>query len=157
MLDIETLYRECSDDLYRALRRRFDCSVSDALIEDACQAAWTIAWRCRARVSGEFMAWLVVVARHELLALLRKQSGEFWLGDDVLERLDCDSDPQVACEARLILETLAGLTANQRVALGLVVAGYSYDEVAALTGKTYTWVNRHVSEGRARARLLAAG
>src|SRR4051794_32194456 len=29
MLDVETLYRECSDDLYRALRRRFDRSVPD--------------------------------------------------------------------------------------------------------------------------------
>jgi RNA polymerase sigma factor (sigma-70 family) len=156
MLDIETLYRECSDDLYRALRRRFDQSVPDALIEDACQSAWMIAWRWRGRLSGEFMGWLVTVARHEVLALLREQRGELGLGDDQLEHMDRDSDPESACEVRLALEVLAGLTSNQRLALGLVVAGYSYEEVAALTGKTYTWVNRHVSEGRARARQLAA-
>src|SRR5204863_241662 len=44
VVDIESLFREHDFQLYRAVRRRFDSSVPDALIEDACASAWTIAW-----------------------------------------------------------------------------------------------------------------
>lgn len=157
MLDVETLYRECSDDLYRALRRRFDRSVPDALVEDACQAAWMIAWTHRDRISDESpMGWLVTVARHELLALLRAGRHEFATGEEAIA-VDRRCDLELALDAREALETLATLSTNQRRALSLKAAGYSYGELAELTGKTYTWVNRHLSEGRARLRELAAG
>jgi RNA polymerase sigma factor (sigma-70 family) len=156
MLDVETLYRECSEDLYRALRRRFDRSVPDALVEDACQAAWMIAWAHRDRISDESpMGWLVTVARHELLALLHKGRHELATGEDAITA-DRRCDLELALAAREALATLAALTANQRQALSLKAAGYSYDELAELTGKTYTWVNRHLTEGRARLRELAA-
>jgi DNA-directed RNA polymerase specialized sigma24 family protein len=49
---------------------------------------------------------------------------------------------------------LASLKQRQRKTLALKVAGYSYREIQALRGVTYTNVNRHVSEGRAAARRL---
>ena len=142
MLDVETLYRECSDDLYRALRRRFDRSVPDQLIEDACQATWTIAWTHRNKVEGESpFAWLVTVALHEAFALLRKGRRER-SSTEAAERLDERSDLELALAAR--------------EALALQAAGYSYAELAAIAGKSLTWANRHITEGRARLRLLAA-
>src|SRR4051794_30567373 len=150
MLDVERLYRECSEDLYRALRRRFDRSVPDALVEDACQTAWVIAWTHRDRISDESpMGWLVTVARHELLALLHKGRHELLTGEEALTA-DCRCDLELALGAREALAALATLSANQREALSLKAAGYSYGELAEVTGKSYTWVNRHLSEGRAR-------
>ena len=66
------------------------------------------------------------------------------------------ADPELALERREAVELLNGLGVNQRVALTLRAAGFSYREIAAITGKTYTWTNRHLSEGRARVRALAA-
>jgi DNA-directed RNA polymerase specialized sigma24 family protein len=74
VLDVEALYRDNADYLHRSLRRRFDSSVPDALIEDACSATWVIAWEKRALVREENpLGWLVTVAWHEALALLRKR------------------------------------------------------------------------------------
>lgn len=43
---------------------------------------------------------------------------------------------------------LAGLKSDERSSLGLLAAGFSYKEIAARRGWTYTKVNRCVSEGR---------
>src|SRR5215211_5485159 len=156
MLDVEHLFREHADELRRALRRRFDASVPDALIEDACGATWAIAWAKREQIREDNpMGWLFTVARHEVLALLRKRRFEA-PAPELLEPVDRCASPDVAVEAREALELLAQLGANQRLAVGLRVAGYSYREVVAVTGKTYTWTNRHVAEGTARLRRLAA-
>jgi RNA polymerase sigma factor (sigma-70 family) len=47
---------------------------------------------------------------------------------------------------------LAALKPDQRHALSLLAFGYSYTEIAQLTGWTYTKVNRCISEGRAAIR-----
>jgi hypothetical protein len=44
---------------------------------------------------------------------------------------------------------------NEHKALGLVAAGYRYQEIMEMTGWTYTKVNRLVAEGRDRLRRLA--
>jgi DNA-directed RNA polymerase specialized sigma24 family protein len=44
---------------------------------------------------------------------------------------------------------LSPLKADQRTALSLQAAGYSYEEIAALKGWTYTKVSRCIREGRA--------
>lgn len=33
--------------------------------------------------------------------------------------------------------------------------GWSYEQIYGLTGRTYTWVNRHLAEGRTALRKLA--
>ncbi len=51
---------------------------------------------------------------------------------------------------------LGALKPDQRTALGQLAAGYSYKEIAARRGWTYTKVNRCVSEGRATLRAGAS-
>jgi DNA-directed RNA polymerase specialized sigma24 family protein len=49
---------------------------------------------------------------------------------------------------RLLRTTLRDrLTDNQRAALTLWAQGYRYKEIAQKLGKTYTWTNRHITEG----------
>jgi DNA-directed RNA polymerase specialized sigma24 family protein len=59
---------------------------------------------------------------------------------------------ELAHEAHEALHVLASLKQRQRQTLAM--AGFSYREIQALRGVTYTNVNRHVSEGRAMARKL---
>ena len=47
---------------------------------------------------------------------------------------------------------LARLKPDERTALALQAAGYSYAEIAAAKGWTYTKVNRCIAEGRAALR-----
>ncbi|MBA3375042.1 MAG: sigma-70 family RNA polymerase sigma factor, partial [Actinobacteria bacterium] len=122
MLDVEALYREHADDLYRVLRRRFDRSVPDAVIEDASGTTWAIARAKREQVREDnAMGWLVTVGRHEVLALLRKRRFEILTYDEV-ETADRRCSPELALEAREMLELFAELGANQRLALSLRAA-----------------------------------
>ncbi|MBA2630334.1 MAG: sigma-70 family RNA polymerase sigma factor [Thermoleophilaceae bacterium] len=100
MLDVEALYREHADDLYRVLRRRFDMSVPDAVIEDACGATWAIAWAKREQLLDDnLMGWLVTVGRHEALAVLRRRRFEL-LVDGGVEPADRRSCPEQALARR---------------------------------------------------------
>jgi DNA-directed RNA polymerase specialized sigma24 family protein len=57
-------------------------------------------------------------------------------------------------EAREALAILGRLPDRQRADLTLLVAGFSYVEIAELTGgRTYTNVNKHIAKARARVRL----
>ena len=71
---------------------------------------------------------------------------------DWQELLPSTVDTELAVEARELLRGLAGLRWHQRTVLTLQLAGYSYTEIAERLGKTYTWVNRHLTEGRAELR-----
>jgi DNA-directed RNA polymerase specialized sigma24 family protein len=109
---------------------------------------------------------LRVVARNEALRLLRISRREPFLEDRPAQRSDPASgepldwqellpareDTELAVEARTLLRALAGLRWHQRTVLTLQLAGYSYKEIAERLGKTYTWVNRHLTEGRAELR-----
>ena len=156
MVDVEALFREHDRYLHRVLRRRFDSSVPSALIEDACAAAWAMAWAHRERVRDENpVGWLVTVAWREALALLRRREGET-SSNARLALAGYGHDPEAALAARECLQLLTRLGPNQRLALGLQAGGFGYREIAELTGHTYTWTNRHLTEGRARLRQLAA-
>jgi RNA polymerase sigma factor (sigma-70 family) len=150
MVDVERLYRDQAGQLLRALRKRFSrASVPDALVEDACAQAWAIAWRNREQIEADNpFGWLVVVATHEIYALLRKRRFEA-----PSETTDADfgaarqADPELAFEAREALEALCNLKPQQCQALALRAGGYRYQEIEQLTGRSYTWVNRHLTEG----------
>ena len=68
------------------------------------------------------------------------------------ELLPAPVDTELAVDARELLRALASLRWHQRAVLTLRLAGYSYKEIAERLGKTYTWVNRHLTEGRAELR-----
>lgn len=151
------------DDLYRRHHRNLQRAVARVvngpreLIEDACQTAWTILLRNQPDRTTIF-AWLRVVAIHEAYRLSTSKRdahledlahSQGW--DAVIaDRVTIDD----ALEARRALMCIAELPARQRQDLSLRVAGFSYREIARITGdRTYTNVNKHLRKARARIRL----
>jgi RNA polymerase sigma factor (sigma-70 family) len=161
--DEAALFLEHQRFLLRVTARRF--GGSQELAEDACAFAWLQLLR-RQPDREAIVGWLRVVARNEGLRLLRISRREPLLEDRPAQRSDFASgeplgwqellpareDTEVAVEVRELLRALAGLRWHQRTVLTLQLAGYSYKEIAQRLGKTYTWVNRHLTEGRAELR-----
>jgi RNA polymerase sigma factor (sigma-70 family) len=161
--DEAALFLEHQRFLLRVTARRF--GGSQELAEDACALAWLQLLR-RQPDREAVVGWLRVVARNEGLRLLRIRRREPFLDDrpawrsdaasgeplDWQELLPAPEDTEVAVEARELLRCLAGLRWHQRTVLTLQLGGYSYKEIAQRLGRTYTWVNRHLTEGRAELR-----
>jgi DNA-directed RNA polymerase specialized sigma24 family protein len=154
--DEDRIYRQHDRDLRRAVARVV--RAPSELIEDACQTAWATLLRTQPDRYAIF-AWLRVVAIHEAyrLAAIDRRARH-------LERLNIDehdwqelvADPRTldaAVAALEALRTLASLPERQRSDLTLKVAGYSYEEIRALTpGRTFTNVNKSLVKARARIR-----
>jgi DNA-directed RNA polymerase specialized sigma24 family protein len=153
--DEDHLYRRQHDNLQRAVARVVNAPRE--LIEDACQSAWTIMLR-RQPDRATIFAWLRVVAIHEAYRLSAAERtahledlGHSQRWDAVIaDRVSIDD----ALEVRRALVCIAELPARQRQDLSLRVAGFSYREIARITGdRTYTNVNKHLRKARARIRL----
>jgi DNA-directed RNA polymerase specialized sigma24 family protein len=154
--DEDRLYRQHHRDLHRAVARVV--RAPRELIEDACQTAWATLLRTQPDRYAIF-GWLRVVAIHEAyrLAAIDRRARH-------LERLDIDehdwqeliADPRTLDEAVAALQalgTLASLPERQRSDLTLKIAGYSYEEIRALTpGRTFTNVNKSLVKARRRIR-----
>jgi RNA polymerase sigma factor (sigma-70 family) len=133
----------------------FSLCHDDAL--DAYQRALEIFLRRADRVLPETeVAWLKVVVKHEALAIRRARSdavsGEEPDLDARAEPTARPLDEQVAGGERVSrsAEALRALKPDERRALMLKAQGYSYDEIGAHLGWTYTKVNRSITEGRRR-------
>ena len=162
--DETELYRRHARDLLARTRRAV--KAPEALIEDACQLAWTQFLRYQPEPRENVVAWLTVVARHEAYRLVREYKSALpassitaidedgkTTGFDPDLAVGPDRDPLLEHDAREALAALAKLKPAQRAALALKVAGFRYKEIQSLCGgKTYTWVNRHITEGRAALR-----
>jgi RNA polymerase sigma factor (sigma-70 family) len=124
--------------------------------EEAAALAWAQLLRCQPDRGPRLFGWLFVVAKHEAYRLLRQQARELpdHSPDTRIDHTD-SGDPFEHLARGQQLALIAQLPARQRLALGLYVRGYSYREISAATGKTCTWVNRHITEGRAAVRELA--
>jgi RNA polymerase sigma factor (sigma-70 family) len=123
--------------------------------EEAAGLAWVQLLRCQPDRGPRLFGWLFVVAKHEAYRLLRQHARE--LADDHPDsRIDHTGswEPFQRLARSEQLALIARLSARQRLALGLYVRGYSYREICGLTGKSYTWVNRHITEARAALRAL---
>ena len=137
------------------IARRWSGSPDEA--EDALQRAMEIYLRKLDSVDPVTeLAWLKVVVRHEAMALRRGRIDGVPLdADDLAERLPA---PHVAVQERIereersarSREALAQLKPDERTALLLKAEGFSYREIAAREGWTYTKVNRAITEGRRR-------
>lgn len=147
----------------RRVARRHSLCPEDA--DDAFQrASLILLTKAPAIEPGRLIAWMVVVTKHEAMAVRRGR--ERLLGSlapdravaaDPLDRAVSDRpDPAERLERREQLSearaALAALKANERIAVLLQAQGYSYAEICELCGWTYTKVNRSLSEGRARLR-----
>jgi DNA-directed RNA polymerase specialized sigma24 family protein len=157
----------CSEEaeLYRRHHRNLQLAVSRAvdapreLIEDACQNAWTVLLRAKPTGASIF-GWLLAVAIRDadrmceterrcthVDAALTASPGEA-PGPDAFSIDD-------VLEAREALHILASLPDRQREDLTLVVAGFSYDEIAEMTGeRTLSTVRKHVAKAHDHVRLV---
>jgi DNA-directed RNA polymerase specialized sigma24 family protein len=130
------------------LRARFGAHDAD----DALAEAWATCWRNRERIDARSASgYVFVVARNEGLALRRKFS-------QTVELLESTTAASVTYElyeelhARSQLGALLAMRPQRRTALLGRAHGYTYGEIAQATDHTYTWVNRHVTEGRRELR-----
>ena len=139
----------------RRFARRFCSNEADA--EDALQRAAVILLRKGPEERGRrLLAWMWVVTRREALAVGREArrvplaDGEGGFDPEFLA--GSALDPAVAAEHRERVaeaaRALGRLKPQERRALALQAAGCSYAEIQAITGWTYTKVNRCLSEGR---------
>jgi DNA-directed RNA polymerase specialized sigma24 family protein len=156
-----------SEAALRRTAKRFSICEDDA--DDALQRAVEILLVKAPEVEGaRLLAWMQVVVRHEALAvrrgrlrLLAEPTGDGSRPSQVFDP-DCHPgpgpDPGEALGDRErtaeAARRLRGLKRQERRALGLQAAGCSYAEIQAITGWTYTKVNRCLTEGRARLRSL---
>jgi DNA-directed RNA polymerase specialized sigma24 family protein len=159
--DEDELYRRHHHELRRAVAHAVNAPRE--LIEDACQTAWTILLR-RQPDRDTIFGWLRTVAIHEayrLSAVDRRDARLEHLRPESGDWQDVTADPRSledALEALEALRALGSLPERQRADLTLKVAGYSYQEIRALTpGRTFTNVNKHLANARDRIRLMRLG
>jgi DNA-directed RNA polymerase specialized sigma24 family protein len=152
--DEAELYRRHHRDLNRAVAHVV--KAPRELVEDACQTAWAILLRTQPDRYAIF-AWLRVVAIQEayrLSAIERRDARLERLRPEDGDWHDVIADPHSLDDAIHALEALrapALLPERQRTDLTLKVAGYSYEEIRALTpGRTATNVNKTLAKGRKR-------
>lgn len=141
-----------ADSLLRTARRHSLC-VDDA--QDAYQRAVEIFMGHAHRLDGaRAPGWLHVVVKREAQAIRRARQ-------ETVASTDIDLDGQVARdkqspEERLLsfdmvsrsAEALKRLKPQELRALWLRAEGHSYNEIGAITGWSYTKVNRCLTEGR---------
>ena len=154
--DEDRLYRQHHRDLHRAVAHVV--KAPRELVEDACQTAWAILLRTQPDRYAIF-AWLRVVAVHEayrLAAIERRARNLERLSIDEHDWQELIADPRTldaAVAALEALRTLASLPERQRSDLTLKIAGYSYEEIRALTpGRTFTNISKSLVKARARIR-----
>lgn len=157
---VELLARE--EGALRRTARRYSLCEDDA--EDAYQRALEIllvkAPNDRPR---ELIRWMKTVVKHEALAvrhqrerMLSAASDE--VGDPVERLVSAGAGPGERLEQRdetaRTREALQALKPAELRSLTLLAAGYSYAEIAEITGFSRTKVNRCLAEGRERFRHL---
>ncbi len=159
-VDIEALVRRELEPRVR-YTRRFCRSHDEA--EDACQRAVELLVRHDRRIAEEWaLAWLRTVAKHEAFAIARARRRAEPVEAELLDRVQRHDGANVEdlCERIDLRErarrALPRLKPQERRALGLLAAGHSYREICAITGWTYTKVNRCIREGRAALRSADA-
>jgi RNA polymerase sigma factor (sigma-70 family) len=161
LVDPERIAREHHAELL-AVARRHSAAADDA--HDAVQRGLEILLRCQHRVQPETaVPWVTVVVKHEALALTRAHARTRAWSSQVDAEFDADPAAPHGDDlcARIDLRDrarrdLPQLKPHERRALGLLAAGHSYREICAITGWTYTKVNRCVTEGRRALRRLDA-
>jgi len=80
---------------------------------------------------------------------------EHLFGEIASSELEPGERVLVSERSRETAELLRQLKPNEHKALGLLAAGYRYQEIMEMTGWTYTKVNRLIAEGRDTLRRLA--
>jgi RNA polymerase sigma-70 factor (ECF subfamily) len=127
---------------------------SDA--EDAAQETFARAVERIDGVYGEVGAYLMTVARHICYRELTRRARR---GGELDPELCTDATPAdlQAAERSLLLKVWALLSPRHKTILAHSFAGYSYDEIASITGLSVSAVTSKLWRARQRARELAEG
>jgi RNA polymerase sigma factor (sigma-70 family) len=165
--DVARLYVEESVRVRRIVR--MSVTAPPAVIEDACQVAWSRLLIHRARLRRESArAWLVRVAVREAIKSIqrerRERSLEALLEQSGRSAADGSADPGMTLptpaliedlvEQKNRLESIRALPERQRRLVWLQGLGLSYREMAGETGMTRRTVERQLM--RARSSLAEA-
>jgi RNA polymerase sigma factor (sigma-70 family) len=145
----DALFRLHHQRLVARIQRRL--GISREMAEDAVAFAWMQLVRTEPEHENP-VGWLYTVAKHEAFALIRAAAR-----DQPVEEVQPDHSappPAHILESRRTLALIDQLKPQQRTVLRLRMAGLSYKEISQHTGHTYTWVNRHLTEGRQALRRL---
>jgi RNA polymerase sigma factor (sigma-70 family) len=141
-----------ADSLLRTARR-FSLCPDDA--QDAYQRTLEIFMAHADRLDQDSVGgWLHVVVKREAQAIRRSRQRYVTSSEVDFDKYECSSTP--TADERLASFDLVGRAAEalQRLkpqelrALWLKAQGHSYNEISALTGWSYTKVNRCLTEGR---------
>jgi RNA polymerase sigma factor (sigma-70 family) len=156
------------DRAFRRTARRYSICADDA--EDAYQRALEILLtKAPTDRPGRLAAWMHTVTKHEAMAVRRAR--ERLLGgssqatpagsEPLLDIPAAGAGPAERAERREHVargaEALAALKPHERRTLVLKAEGFSYAEIQAIAGFSYTKVNRCMAEGRKRFLELFAG
>ena len=159
-VDVEVLYPALARQLELAVARRVSAPM--AVIEDACQIAWSRLLGKRRLVARQTAAaWLITTAVNETLRALDRQQRHLSL-DCPHERaeviqLPCRTPgPEQVSELRAHLAEIRELPVRQQRIVWLYGLGYRYDEIAGQTGDTPRTVERQLLRAKRRLRAAAA-
>jgi RNA polymerase sigma factor (sigma-70 family) len=161
-LNVDALYRSLSLRLARIVRG--DVNAPEAVIEDACQFAWSRLVCHAGRVRQEtVLPWLARTAIHEAFKLVRRERRELSL--DRGAEAECLTAtlvaphlaPEAIVEYRMRLDVVARLSARQQRMLWLHALGLSYEEIALSTGATTRTVERQLLRAKKSVRRMATG
>ena len=141
---------------FRRTARRYSICTADA--DDAYQRSLEILLtKAPTADRSELRPWLHTVIKHEALAV-RRQRERTVAAEDTLPAEVAVASPERGPDetagererVRRTAEALGALRPNELQCLVLKALGYSYDEISARTGFSWTKVNRSLTEGRRR-------
>jgi RNA polymerase sigma factor (sigma-70 family) len=148
--DVGELYGQLARRLEQIVR--LDVRAPDAVIEDACQAAWARLIHHRERVHREtVVSWLARTAVHEAVRLSRRDRRELSLesgADQTAAAMCIGAGPDAVLEQRQRLGEVRLLPVRQQRVLWLHALGLSYTEIAAHEGCTVRTVGRQMLRAR---------
>jgi RNA polymerase sigma factor (sigma-70 family) len=158
--DEAALFATLHARVWRAVRR--SVSGPDDVIDDACQTAWLKLLSRQPDRERSVYGWLITVATREAWRLCRDARRQAPLGNPPVDecpgvRCLWTAEP-VAPDARLsaqerLAEVTRTLPERKRRLVGLRALGFSYRDVAAITGDSVRTVDRQLQ--RAERRLDA--
>jgi RNA polymerase sigma factor (sigma-70 family) len=152
--EVAELYGALAGSLRRIVAGQV--TAPEAVIEDACQFAWSTLVRYRRRVRRETaLGWLARTAMREAFKLIRSERRELSL-DELFERFSAGTpapwaltpsvEEQVELRARLA--SLEALPERQQRVIWLQGLGFSYAEMAGCTGSSRRTVERQLMRAK---------